>query len=315
MGGWARSGAAAGALLGGLLFALSGPAVAQQAKGDRGEELRSLDQVRQACKEARRPGRRELYVIRVPADGWRFGAFRKRPPALQLDTTRNLRTLGGAVELFPTDLEPIRFVASRERAKRLRQAARSGAGLRIGFFLGFDNRFGSACLLRPAAGVSTVRMDLAFVEIVSSGGNVLAREDTERLRAWLDDEGRDGVPGSGPRGALGGAMLGSARGEVPESWQRALGAAHQGPLGKALGKCHAAGLERGARRSGQVVVRAGVQAKTGGVVDTAVELSSIGDEQEAQCVARAVAEHLQFPAEPSVGERVELSIPVRLASD
>ena len=56
----------------------------------------------------------------------------------------------------------------------------------MGFFLAFDG--GQACLVRPAAAVTTVRIDVAYVELLNGRGQVLAREDTERLRAWRDDD-------------------------------------------------------------------------------------------------------------------------------
>src|SRR5690606_35920439 len=86
-------------------------------------------------------------------------------------------------------------VASPERARALRQHAR---GLRVGFFLGFDG-VGQSCVIRPAVGVTLVRAELAFVELVDGEGEVLAREDSERLRAWLDDEEQDAIAGEGPR--------------------------------------------------------------------------------------------------------------------
>ena len=54
-------------------------------------------------------------------------------------------------------------------------------------------------MVRSAHAVTIVRADLAFAELVSEG-RALARTETDRLRAWLDDQEGLAVPGEGPRG-------------------------------------------------------------------------------------------------------------------
>ena len=41
-------------------------------------------------------------------------------------------------------------------------------------------------------------------------GRVVAREDMDRLRAWLDDEEQDTLPGEGPRAAVVAIAVGTA---------------------------------------------------------------------------------------------------------
>jgi len=230
---------------------------------------------------------------------------------MPIDTRRNLRALRGALELYPSGMETVGFVASRDRAAELVEAVRAGARLRVGFFLGFDDPRATRCLLRPAAGVSTVRMDVAFIELLDPRGAVLAREDTDRLRAWLDDASGD-VPGEGPRAAVGTPFLVGRAGQTPAPWRQALEGAARGPLGRALGGCHASGIARGGEGAGQVVVRLTIDARSGAVQQSEVELSSVEDDEEATCIARAFSSFSFSPAPELWGPPVSLSVPIRL---
>lgn len=271
-------------------------------------EIGTRAALREACDRARGPGERELYVVTVDPDGWALDGW--EDGYLHVATRRNLRAFRGGVELFTTGMEPIAFAVTSDGARRLR-ARRAGAALRLGFFLGFDNPHRTACLVRPSA-ITSVRIDLAFVEWVAPDGSVVAREDADRLLAWLDDREREPIAGTGPRGELDVASLSAGAGVVPATWQRALAAS--GPrLSAEIGRCHASGLARGAEARGRVVVRVDVDADGGGVRSAEVELSSIGDDAEATCVAEVLARHLRFPRAPERGPGgVQLSVPVRL---
>lgn len=293
-----------------LACALAAGAASRAEASERGRALENVRQLHRACREAEQPGRRTLYSVVIPPRSYRLGPLDDEG-FLPIDTRRNLRAFDGAAQLFPSSMESIGFIAGRARARELIDAVRQGAPLRIGFFLGFDNPDRSPCLLRPAA-VTTVRMDVAYVELLRRDGRVLAREDTERLRAWIDDRAIDAVPGRGPRGVLGAASRVGA-GIAPEPWQRALAAANQGAVHDAIGACHAAGVTRGASAEGQVVVRLAVDGRSGAVRESEVELSSIGDDEEASCIAQAIGRHLRLP--PSTeGGTIALSVPVRLAA-
>jgi len=274
------------------------------------EPVESGAEMRAACRAAVTEGPRTLHVVTL--DDWSFapesGVY---DDFLPIDTRRNLRVFGGEVELLPAGLEPIGFFASAERMAALRAVARRGGVLRIGFFLGFDNHHGTVCLVRPGVAVTTVRMDVAFVELLDAGGGVVARDDTERLRAWMDDVERDGVPGEGPRGAFGRATLASGPGGLPDDWQRAIERANDGAGRRALARCHRQGRARGAAREGRVVLRLDVDGRSGRVADAEVALSSVGDDQEAACIAVVARTALRFPARP-IG-RVPVSLIVRLA--
>ena len=183
------------------LFMGSAPASAdgseERSAGATGSlSLGGLGALKAACREAREPGRRRLYVVELGR--YHFDVADREEGFLPLDTTHNLSAFGGAAALFPSDMETIGFHASERRRRALRNARRAGARLRVGFFLGFDGE-GQPCVIRPSVGVTTVRMDVAFLELVDERGRVIARDDTERLRAWSDDLQHEVVAGAGPR--------------------------------------------------------------------------------------------------------------------
>jgi hypothetical protein len=277
--------------------------------------LRDLGAVTAACEEAQSDGPRRLYVVEIPAGAWRFGSMALDPAPLSaassepsqssepadradaardaeagtlfVDTRANLRALGGRVALMPAGLEPIGFRVTRARGRQLELARREGASLRLGFFLGQDDRDRTLCVVRPAGGQTLVRAEIAFAELVRPDGSVVAREDTERLRALVDDDAPDRIPGSGPRARVDPPY--ATRGAVPDAWRQALVAAGQpgASVARALAACHAEGVARGAAEHSRVVVR--LAAIRGGAVRRAeVELADNGDEAEAQCVARAI---------------------------
>jgi hypothetical protein len=274
-----------------------------------GLRLTSLAGVAEACRDAGNAGRRVLYEARFGPGRWRFAPYMSADSFQPVDLRRNLRLFRGRVQVFPSGLEALGFVGSPDRGRALRRAA-WGSSLRVGFFLGFDDHRRSPCLIRPA-GVSTMRVDLAYVELVARDGTVVAREDSERLRAWLDDAEHDGPAGTGPRGSIGTASLSDRGVSAPEPWQDALRAASLGDVGRAIGRCHASGLARGAAPQGQLVVLLGVDPVTGQVRDTSIELSSVGDPEEADCIASALARIVFPPA--AGGGTIKLSVPIQLA--
>jgi hypothetical protein len=289
------------------LGSLAGVARAQD-----GRELRSTRELAAACDDQDSPGEHTLYVVEVRARGWDFAGYRAPDRFLPIATDRNIRAFRGEAELFPSGMEAIGFGATPERARDLRRIHRSSR-LRIGFFLGFDEPERAPCLIRW--GTTTARIDVAYVELLGEDGGVLAREDTERLRAWLDDRDRGGIPGQGPRAALDPGRVSGAP-QTPSGWQRTLAAAGAGPVGEALAACHAAGRERGASASGRVVVRLTVQPASGQVSRAVVELSSVGDPEEPDCIAEVLRTQLRLPPAPELARAtVALSVPVRLAAD
>ena len=287
-----------------VLLALAGtaPASAQES------QLATIDAVHDACRAAAEGEGGALYRIEVEGT-WRFGE--RDDEMLLVDTRRNLRAIGGHVELFASRLEPIGFVASEERAAALEAAREAGARLRIGFFLGFDEPDRSACVLRSRHGITTVRMDVAYLELIGADGGVLAREDTERFRAWHDDAER--TRPDGPSATIEGATVAGA--SAPEPWRRALETAMSGALATRLVGCHREGIGRGAAPLAQVLVSLRVEARSGRVVESSVALSSLGDDAEARCVVEAVAGTSLPPGPVEWAARtVDLAIPVRLAA-
>jgi len=273
--------------------------------------LADLSSLQQACRDSEGEGRPVLYAVSLPR--FAFDTYDAAEGKLEVASRRNLRIFGGAAEIFTAELQPIAFSAGAERAAELRRVAAEGASLTLGFFLAFDRPSRRACLIRPAAGVTTVRVDLAFVELVSADGHVLARDDTDRMRAWADDEERDGIPGQGPRAALGDPSSSGAS-AIPDAWRRGVQRAGAGRLTRDLGRCHAAAVRRGGSPSADVILRLTLDGSSGRVQQAEVELSSLGDEEGTACVARVVQASLRLHADPSA-HRVVMSLPVRLRAD
>lgn len=282
------------------------------ARADRERVLGDLDAVRDACRFAEARPAREVLVAELDP-GWRFGTLTE-DGFLAIEARRNFRALRGRAELFTAGLEPIGFVATPERADELEAARARGARLRVGFFLGFDQPDRTACVVRSRFGVSTIRMDVAFVELLAPDGTLIAREDTDRYRAWHDDAERNEVPGTGPRAAIDAPSTPS--GAVPDAWRDGLTRATAGDVGRALSVCHRDGIARGAETTGRVVVRLRVDGRTGRVVESELALSDLGDTEEAECVAGALR-GVALP--PGPGEwatrTVELTVPVRLVAE
>ena len=245
-----------------------------------------------------------LYVMQVE---YRLGRYDEEDARLYVNTRRNLRALEGHVSLMLSGLEPIAFEVPDGEVSALRSAASRGAVLRVGFFLGFDDSTRQHCVVRSAHAVTIVRADLAFAELTADG-RALARTETDRLRAWRDDQEGLAVPGEGPRGVVGAASFDNAQ-VPPEPWQRALEAP---PVRARFGQCHAEGVARGAAQEGRVVVRLNVESRTGRIRRADVALSSLGDDEEATCVARALGAAQLGPGPSSWAEVVDLSVPVRL---
>ena len=265
-------------------------------------ELTEIAAVHEACERARASSASPLYVMQVE---YRLGRYDEEDARLYVNTRRNLRALEGHVSLLLSGLEPIAFEVPDGEVSALRGAASRGAVLRVGFFLGFDDSTRQHCVVRSAHAVTIVRADLAFAELTADG-RALARTETDRLRAWLDDQEGLAVPGEGPRGVVGAASFDNAQ-APPATWQRALEAAQA-----RFGQCHAEGVARGAAPEGRVVVRLNVESRTGRIRRADVALSSLGDDEEATCVARALGAAQLGPAPSGWAEVVDLSVPVRL---
>lgn len=290
-----------------LALALAVAPAARAQADDR--PLATLTAVQNACRAADGGDSDALYSVTIEGS-WRFDDAAE--DFLPIDTRRNLRALSGSVELLPSHMEMIGFVANEARAEQLEAARAAGARLRVGFFLGFDDPERSSCLVRPAAAVTLVRMDVAFVELVDASGGLVAREDTERYRAWHDDAGRDEIEGTGPRGVIGSATV--TAGTIPDGWARAFRTASGGATGRTLARCHREGVARGAVGDAIVRVRLSVDGRTGHVAASSVEIANVGDEDEVQCIVDAIA-HVDLPAGSGdvVGRTVDVSVPVTLA--
>lgn len=292
------------ASVGALALGVGAPVAAAHAQDHRIETLAALHE---ACRAADAGRNDVLYSIVLdgptqldPTEGDEEGET-----VYTLHDGRQMRALGGSVQLVPANLEPIGFVANAERARALEVARARGARVRLGFFLGFDDPQRRACLVRPPQSVTAVRADVAFVELLDADGAVLAREDNDRLRAWNDDPDRRAA--EAPQAIVGGATIGGS--PAPEAWSRAWRAA---PVARALVACHVAGVGRGAAREAIVQVRLRVDGRTGRVEDGVVEVGNVGDEEESACVLRTVR-GVELGAGGAPGP-VDVRVPIQLRS-
>lgn len=284
-----------------LVCALPAAAAAQ------GTALDSIEAVHEACTDARELEGQRLFVLEVE-EGWRFAGY--RDGALRIDTGRNFRALDGHVSVLVPREEHLGFELSEEDAARVRG---SDARLRVGFFLGFDDSTRQPCLVRSRFAVTIVRADVAWIELVDASGARVARGETDRLRAWNDDREALAIAGQGPRGAIEAARFTNGT-APPETWQGALESAG---TREGIARCHTEGVARGAAREGRVVVRLNVETRTGRVRRADVALSSLGDAEEAECIARALGASSTLPPGPTSwqAEVVDLAVPVRLVVD
>jgi hypothetical protein len=216
---------------------------------------------------------------------------------------RSLRAFGGSVQIVPSHLETVAFVANEERARTLEVARSRGARIRLGFFLGFDEPERRACLVRASQAVTAVRADIAFVELLDAEGAVIAREDHDRLRAWSDDPDRTAA--REPEVTIGAPT--TSGGPPTEAWIRAVRAP---AISRQLLACHVAGVARGASREAMLVVRLRVDARAGRVEDAVVEVGNVGDEAENVCLVAALR-GVELGTSTATGS-VDLRVPVRL---
>lgn len=238
--------------------------------------LSSLEQVHAACRAADEFSDHErLYSVLVdgPVPLQRHVDDEDGTVVFRLVYTRTPTAFGGRVQLVPARLESMGFPANEDRERTLEQALALGARLRIGFFLGFDDPRRRSCLVRPPQGVTTVRIEFAFVELVDAAGSVVAREDHERLRAWR--EGSLRARASEPSARIL-PLDGSA-----ELWARVL---ESGQPERQLRACHDASLARSGRRAVLQQVRLEVRARTGDVAEAVVEAGNAGDDDLNACV-------------------------------
>lgn len=293
----------------GLAVVLSLFCSAAMARASEGENIENPGRMRAICRAETLPGPRQLYVIELPANAYRLSSFDAEEGLLPIDTRRNLRLFRGAVELFASGLEPIAFALPAEEASRVREAQKGGARLRLGFFLGYDAPSARACMVRPAAGVTIVRMDLAYAEIVTSGGDVVARRETARLTDWRNDPERPSGGVEGPHAIVGPAIVPTGF----DGWRREIAELAKGQLGEELTRCHAAAVANGSSARGRVSFRASMGASTGAPRQVSVELSTV-ESAASSCMIDALRTRLKLTAAPGPERNVEVRVPVWLAN-
>lgn len=269
------------------------------------QALDSLDAVHDACRIADGDPGRELYAMAIEAD-WQFGAL-DGSGALRILPHRNFRALAGRVELIPSRMEPVVVEATPRRVDELEVARSRGARLYLGFFLGFDEPERRACIARSRFAVTTLRADIAYVELRGPDGAVLAREDTSRLVSWREQREEARFLGEPARAVI--EEPSSNAGTLPDLWKRQIRAASDGPVGRALEQCYGAAERQGITASARVVVMARMDARSGLTLETSIALSDIPDGETVECVRGAFRALAVTPI--GEGRPIELLVPVR----
>ncbi len=134
-------------------------------------------------------------------------------------------------------------------------------------------------MVRPAA-VTTVRIDIGFVELLDESDAVLAREDTERLRAWQDDE----VPEVGLSLEVRPFQAGW---RTPQASHRPEGSAYLSVARAEVNRCLEAAVERGAPSDSHTVLS--VQVQDGRVRSARATFSSLADRAALRCLRRVAS--------------------------
>lgn len=141
-----------------------------------------------AYEEGREKAIERLYRVRVPAGGFKVGAYDLKGQSLAIDTRLPLRLSHGAVNVvLPSGSLALELPPDGASAA---MAAVKGGNATLDVFFALDDSTGAPCTGSVAAGVVTLSGDPISAELKDGLGQVVARGETERADAF--------------RGALGG---------------------------------------------------------------------------------------------------------------
>jgi hypothetical protein len=204
------------------------------------------------------------YRLEVPGKGFAFGQFRPDQEELELDGSRPLRALNGALTLDLDGIDDVAFHAAREDADEWRGLRNAGSLALVVTF----HASGPRCAGNPAAGIYRLEGTPLRWEL-HSGAAVLAASD------------EDGYPidvKPGQRHSLKVhrvALDTDASGEAPPKGRLA-------PVQRDLDAC-----AQRAHRPGSMVVTFAVE--NGRIRDPQVIMDALRDDQVSACVARVLA--------------------------
>jgi hypothetical protein len=205
-----------------------------------------------------------VYRVEVPSNGFSFGQYRLEQQELELDGSRPLRAVGGALSLDLDGADEVAFHASPDQVKTWDGAKRAGALSLVVVF----QPTGGRCAGNPAAGI--FRLDGAPVRWeLRSGSAAVAASDEDGYPI-------DAKPGQAHVLKVQRVALESdPTGQPPPGGRLA-------SVQPELDRC-----AQQAHRSGSLVVTFAVQG--GRVHDPQVIMDAVRDDQVSSCVARALA--------------------------
>ena len=239
------------------------------------------------------------YVAIVPATGFSFRAYELGEQRLILDTNHSL-VLGDGAELFVPSTDPAPgFVLAPDLADRLLgQRTEGRLALRLLFRVTGSHLRKDACMWLGGGHMVKMEVEVLGAALVAPDGTVLSRGDTGEYA-----DASSALPVRSPRVTVRKPRTADGK-EIEASFAGALGslAAHAQP-------CYARALLARPTLRGTLVL--GVRIGTSGHVEaTHVEMSSLGDDALANCVATNVAKATVAGA--SIGQR--FSVPLQFGS-
>ena len=204
-----------------------------------------------------------IYQLRVPSRGFAFGRYHEEEQELELDASRPLRALDGALTLDLTGADDVTFRASAAQMKEWSAAKRDGQLTLTVFF----RASGDHCAGNPAARIFRMEGTPVWFQLEGSSGALAATDE-------------EGLPVDRP-GALRSfhvnkVLLDTDAPRPDVGKDRLVGAQ------TALDRCAQA-----ARRRGSLVV--GFSVQDGRVHNPQVIMDAARDEDTARCVTQALS--------------------------
>ena len=204
-----------------------------------------------------------IYQLRVPSRGFAFGRYHEEEQELELDASRPLRALDGALTLDLAAADDVTFRASPAQMKEWTAAKRDGGLMLTVYF----RASGDHCAGNPAARIFRMEGTPVWFQLEGSSG-VLAATDEEGLPVDR--------PGSSRSFRVNKVLLDTDAPRPDAGRDRLAGAQ------AALDRCAQA-----ARRRGSLVV--GFSVQDGRVENPQVIMDAARDEDTARCVTQALS--------------------------
>jgi hypothetical protein len=226
-----------------------------------------------AVAKARGQALSRMYQLRVPAKGFALGRYHEEEQELELDSSRPLRALDGALTLDLANADDVAFRATPAQVKEWNRAKHEGKLSLTVYF----RPSGDGCAGNPSAHIFRFEGVPLWLQV----------EDTAGVVATADEQG---LPVDGPaatRTFRVSKVLLDSDAPRPDAGKDRLSIAHS-----ALDRCAQA-----ARRRGSLVVSFSVQ--EGHVRNPQVIMDAARDEETAHCVTQALSGVAIASADPA----------------